>query len=248
MRTTCFALISMTCWCEGTSLGTLPRRSPRRIGCSHTDSTEMTTRQWTSNRDGLDKLQLSETSLPQPGKDEVLVEISAVSLNYRDTEVCMGLYNHHKSTQSSSTIVPCSDMCGVVTAVGEGSSSWKVGDRVLSTFNQTHLTGQITAKDMTSGLGLPLPGVLATHRVFPATGLVRAPEHLSDEEAATLPIAAVTAWMSINGMRRDGEIVGKDEFMLLQGTGGVATAGLQIAAAAGAKGGPATTGILTFTS
>ena len=151
--------------------------------------------------------------------------------------VCMGLYNHHKSTQGSSSIVPCSDMCGVVTAVGEGTSSWKVGDRVLSTFNQAHLTGQVTAKDMTSGLGLPLPGVLATHRVFPATGLVRAPEHLSDEEAATLPIAAVTAWMSINGMRRDGETVGKDEYIVLQGTGGVATAGLQIAAAAGAKGG-----------
>ena len=57
----------------------------------------MTTRQWTSNQDGLDKLQLSETSVPQPGKDEVLVEISAVSLNYRDTE---GKKAHHESRDS----------------------------------------------------------------------------------------------------------------------------------------------------
>lgn len=148
----------------------------------------------------------------------------------------MGLYNHHRGIQQGNTVVPCSDMCGVVTEVGKNVKAWKVGDRVLSTFNQTHLTGQIQPKDMPYGLGFPLPGVLTTHRVFPEYGLVKAPEYLTDEEACTLPIASVTAWMAINGMRPMGQNGGEGEYVLLQGTGGVSISGLQIAKASGAKG------------
>jgi NADPH:quinone reductase-like Zn-dependent oxidoreductase len=153
--------------------------------------------------------------------------------------VAMGEYTHHKSMhgQQQQPLVPCSDMCGIITDVGSGVKSWKVGDRVLSIFNQTHLSGQITPKEMTSGLGLPLPGVLTTHRVFPEYGLVRAPEYMTNEEACTLPIASVTAWMSLNGMTPIGQGgEGKGEYVLLQGTGGVSIAGLQIAKASGAKG------------
>ncbi|KAK5053034.1 hypothetical protein LTR16_010764, partial [Cryomyces antarcticus] len=122
----------------------------------------------------------------------------------------MGFYNHHESVNKSLHVVPCSDMCGTVVRLGSSvRSSWQVGDRVLSTFNQTHLTGQITAKKMVSGLCLPLPGVLTQYRVFPAYGLVKAPVYLTDKEACTLPIAAVTAWMSVNGMRPLGQNGGK---------------------------------------
>lgn len=89
---------------------------------------------------------------------------------------------------------------------------------------------------MASGLGLPQPGVLAQYRVFDAEGLVRKPEYLSDVEAATLPIAAVTAWMAVNGMRPLGQAGGQGEKVLIQGTGGVAVCGLQIAKASGAEG------------
>lgn len=150
--------------------------------------------------------------------------------------VTKGEYTHHKSANQETTIVPCSDMCGVVTAIGSGVKQWTVGDRVLSTFLPDHQTGQVTEKELGGSLGLPLNGVLATHRVFPAHSLVKAPSYLSDEEACTLPIAAVTAWMSINGMRPMGQNGGKGEYILLQGTGGVAISGLQIAKAAGAKG------------
>ncbi|KAJ9352760.1 putative alcohol dehydrogenase [Paecilomyces variotii] len=194
-----------------------------------------TIKQWVTAQDGLDNLRMTEADMPVPGDKEVLVEIHAVSLNYRDTEVSMGLYNHHRDIKDKPTVVPCSDMCGIITAIGPGVSAWKVGDRVLSTFNQTHLSGQITSKHMPYGLGFPLPGVLTTHRVFPEYGLVKAPEYLTDEEASTLPIAAVTAWMSINGMRPMGKSGGEGEIVLLQGTGGVAIAGLQIAKASGAK-------------
>lgn len=196
---------------------------------------------WTSTLSGFDSLSLkSDNSLPTPGPNEVLVKISTVSLNYRDTEVVMGLYNHHKTFDSAggNHLVPCSDMCGNIVQIGpvEGESPWKIGSRVLSIFNQTHLTGQVKAHNMTSGLGLPLPGVLAEYRVFSAASLVAAPEYLTDEEACTLPIAGVTAWMAINGMRPFGQPGGKGETVLIQGTGGVAVSGLQIAAASGSEG------------
>ncbi|ETI20242.1 hypothetical protein G647_08276 [Cladophialophora carrionii CBS 160.54] len=190
---------------------------------------------WQTAQDGLDKLTKASFPMPKPGKDEVLVEIHAVSLNYRDTEVAMGLYTHHK-TIGSAKVVPCSDMCGTVVAIGDRKPGlWHVGDRVLSIFNQTHLTGQIKERDMAFGLGLPLDGVLQTYRVFPATGLVKAPDYLTDEEASTLPIAGMTAWMSLNGMKPLDNGHGDRQTVLLQGTGGVSIAGLQIAHAAGAK-------------
>ncbi|OAP55368.1 hypothetical protein AYL99_10341 [Fonsecaea erecta] len=199
-----------------------------------TGSQQMT--RWETAQDGLDKLSKSNCPVPIPGEDEVLVEIRAVSLNYRDTEVAMGLYTHHKAIGASPKVVPCSDMCGIVVGVGSSKrDGWNVGDRVLSIFNQTHLTGQIKEKHMPYGLGLPLDGVLQQYRVFPVTGLVKAPDYLTDEEASTLPIAALTAWMSINGMRPINHPGGQGETVLLQGTGGVSISGLQIAHAAGAK-------------
>lgn len=102
----------------------------------------------------------------------------------------------------------------------------------MSIFNQTHQTGQVTAEDMKSGLGSPLPGVLTTHRIFPDYGLVKAPHYLNDKEAATMPITPVTAWMSFNGLVAP---ISEKDTVLIQGTGGVSIAGLQIAAAAGAK-------------
>ncbi|GAB7353071.1 hypothetical protein MBLNU459_g3620t1 [Dothideomycetes sp. NU459] len=191
-------------------------------------------RQWTTGQDGLENLKLQTSSLPEPGENEVLVKIHAVSLNYRDTEVCMGLYGHHKSVSQAASIVPCSDMCGTI--VKSNSAAWKVGQRAMSIFNQTHQTGQVTEKDMASGMGLPLPGVLAEYRVFPEYGLVSVPDYLTDDEACTLPIAAVTAWMSINWMQPIGSPVTNSETtVLFQGTGGVSISGLQIAKACGLK-------------
>lgn len=148
----------------------------------------------------------------------------------------MGLYTHHKSVSQQPTVVLCSDMCGVVTSVGDGVARWKTGDRVLSTFLPDHISGQVTEKELSRSTGLPLDGVLTTHRVFPDHALVAAPAYLTDDEAATLTVAGVTAWMSINGMRPMGQNGGRDEYVLVQGTGGVSIAGLQIAKASGAKG------------
>ncbi|KAK6430622.1 hypothetical protein LTR95_013222 [Oleoguttula sp. CCFEE 5521] len=189
-------------------------------------------RQWVTAQDGLEHLTLESAPYPEPSNGEVLVKINCISLNYRDTEVCMGLYGHHKGMAKADKIVPCSDMCGTV--VSE-NSSFGSGSRVMAIFNQSHLTGQIKAKDMASGLGLPLPGVLTEYRSFPASALVAAPAHLPDEEAACLPIAAMTAWMAINWNEPLGKPAQGDgeKFVLLQGTGGVAISGLLIAHASG---------------
>ncbi|KAJ4295273.1 hypothetical protein N0V90_007284 [Kalmusia sp. IMI 367209] len=203
-------------------------------------------KQWLTGQDGLDKLRLNEVDCPVPGMDEVLVEVHAVSLNYRDTEVAMGLYNHHKSVEHPSALIPCSDMCGVVVAVGPNSNNTadpyknpafrlKEGDRVISTFAATHLTGQVQPSDVANGLGGPAPGVLTQYRVFPTYNVVKIPDYLTAEEASCLPIAAMTAWMSLNCMRPSGEIIGPKETILCQGTGGVSISALQIASAAGAS-------------
>ncbi|KAJ4857809.1 zinc-binding dehydrogenase domain-containing protein [Trichoderma breve] len=172
-----------------------------------------TNKQWVSKLDGVDKLELVEGEMPVPKDGEVLVKIHAVCLNYRDLEVCNGDYNHHQTpTDSPVGIVPCSDMCGTV--VESKSPLLKVGTRVMSVFLQTHLRGALKQSDMESGLGWPLPGVLTEYRCFDAKALVKAPN--------------VTAWMALNWMR-------PIETVLLQGTGGVSIAGLQIAKAAGLK-------------
>lgn len=158
----------------------------------------------------------------------------------------MGLYNHHKSVEHPPALVPCSDMCGVVVSVGPSSNNssdpyknpafkLKEGDRVISTFAPTHLTGQVRAADVANGLGGPAPGVLTQYRVFSTYGLVKIPDYLSPEEASCLPIAALTAWMSLNSMRPAGETIGPEETVVCQGTGGVSVAALQIASAAGAS-------------
>ncbi|CAG8403805.1 unnamed protein product [Penicillium salamii] len=192
--------------------------------------------QFVSHFDGIDGLKKVEAQVSPPGSGEVLVEIHSVSLNYRDMEVIRGEYNHHRAIGQGPNIVPCSDMCGVVKNVGQDVTKWKVGDRVLSTFIPDHQTGQLTESAVSKGVGLPLPGVLATHRIFADYALIKAPEHMSDQEASTLTIASVTAWMGINGMRPLGQNGGQDEYVLLQGTGGVGIAALQIAKASGAKG------------
>ncbi|KAI5456563.1 hypothetical protein BGZ63DRAFT_395785 [Mariannaea sp. PMI_226] len=199
------------------------------------------TKQWTTAFDGIDKLALEEVELPQPKDGEVLVKVLAVSLNYRDVEVISGEYNHHRASTinktEASTLVPCSDMCGVV--VDSRSKLLKNGTRVMSIFNQSHLTGSVSEADLATGLGFPLPGVLTEYRCFSGESLVQVPEYMTDEEAACLPIASVTAWMCLNGTRPLGQPVKKIQdgqtttTVLLQGTGGVATAGLQIAKAAG---------------
>ncbi len=177
---------------------------------------------------GLENLTLSERELPAPRPGEALVKISAASLNYRDLLTVRGLYN----PKLKLPLIPCSDGAGVVTAVGEGVTRVRVGDRVMPTFAQGWLSGEPSREKLgSSTLGGPLDGMLAEHRVLHESGLVAVPEHLTLEQASTLPCAGLTAWRAI--FDHGGILPG--QWVLVQGSGGVSVFALQFARQAGAR-------------
>jgi len=117
-----------------------------------------------------------------------------------------------------------------VVTVGAGVTAWKPGDRVAGIFMQNWLDGPPTAAKTRGALGGDIDGMLADYVVLNENGLVRIPEHLSFQEAATLPCAAVTAWNALAaGDVRPGSTV------LIQGTGGVSIFALQLARLRGAR-------------
>lgn len=175
---------------------------------------------------GVDGLQLDELPIPSPGPGQVLVRVRAASLNYRDLLVLKGLYNKHFPLPG----VPLSDAAGEIAEVGAGVTRVKVGDRVAPIFMQTWLAGELTEADGKSGLGGSIDGVLSEYVLLNEAGVVLLPEHLSFEEGATLPCAAVTAW---NALFAAGRLKAGDT-VLIQGTGGVSLFALQLAKLAGA--------------
>jgi NADPH:quinone reductase-like Zn-dependent oxidoreductase len=183
-------------------------------------------RAWQIPSFGIDSLELAERATPQPGPGEVLVKIHAVSLNYRDLMMVKGAYNPKLRLPR----IPCSDGAGEVSAVGEGVTAWKPGDRVCGIFMQSWLDGPPMPAKAKSALGGDLDGMLAEYAVLKESGLVHVPEHLSFEEAATLPCAAVTAW---NALVAGG--VQSNSTVLIQGTGGVSIFALQLAKMRGAR-------------
>jgi NADPH:quinone reductase-like Zn-dependent oxidoreductase len=176
---------------------------------------------------GLDSLHLTERPKPEPGPGQVLVRMRAASLNYRDLMVVKGVYN----PKLKRPLVPLSDGSGEVIAVGTGVTRVRTGDRVAGTFFQDWVDGDLTEEKARTALGGGMDGILADYVLFRETGVVHVPEHLTDEEAATLPCAAVTAW---NALVTQGGVHPGDT-VLIQGTGGVSLFALQFALLSGAR-------------
>ncbi|MEK8131538.1 NAD(P)-dependent alcohol dehydrogenase [Paenibacillus filicis] len=176
---------------------------------------------------GLDHVQAAERSVPVPGPHEVLIKMRAVSLNSRDLGVIDGFYNPDMRLP----FIPVSDGVGEVVASGEQVTRFKTGERVSAIFTQSWISGEPTQENWVSTLGSPLEGLLAEYAVLPESGLVHVPDHLTDEEAATLPCAGVTAWHALveEGNIKAGETV------VVQGTGGVSLFALQFAKLYGAN-------------
>lgn len=166
-----------------------------------------------------------EAPMPHPTGREVLVRVDAVSLNYRDQLVVDNQYG----MGAAPPFTPGSDMAGQVVATGTGVTRWQPGQAVISTFTAGWLDGQAPAEAMP--LGVPGPGMLATHVLLHEDWLVAAPTTLDAAAASTLPCAGLTAWMALveNGGLRAGQTV------LVHGTGGVALFGVQIARLHGAQ-------------
>ena len=184
-------------------------------------------KQWQISSFGIDSLESVEKELSAPAAGQVAVRVRAVSLNYRDLMLVTGKYNPKLAMPR----IPCSDGAGEVTAVGEGVTEWKVGDRVAGIFMQNWQDGPPSAAKSKAALGGDVDGMLATKVLLPASGLVRIPNHLSFEEAATLPCAGVTAWNALFTSTR----TQPGDTVLIQGTGGVSIFALQFGKLAGAR-------------
>ncbi len=176
---------------------------------------------------GLDNLRESERPSPDPGPGQVLLRMRAVSLNYRDLMMVQGQYNPRQPLP----LVPCSDGVGEVLAVGPGVTRFQVGDRACPIFAQGWVGGEPDATTERGALGGPLDGTLQQLMVVHEHAAVRPPAHLTDDEAACLPCAAVTAWRALVTL---GGVKAGDTVLTL-GTGGVSLFAVQIARMLGAR-------------
>lgn len=177
----------------------------------------------------LDMKDIKPTSrAPEKLKEhQVRIAVKAVSLNFREILICKGLY----APNLPLPVVPCSDGAGEVVDVGSAVTRFKVGDRVSPNFMPEWIDGEVTPEHTRGALGAFADGMLRQSAVFSEQALVRIPDFLSYEEAATLPCAAVTAWTSliVNGGLKAGQTI------LTQGTGGVSIFALQLAKMTGAR-------------
>lgn len=176
----------------------------------------------------IDSLRVTERPHPELGHGEVLVRVRATSLNFRDLMTVTGIYNPKQPLP----LIPLSDGVGEIVAVGDGVTRVAVGDRVAGIFAQGWIAGEpAVEKVRTTTLGGPLDGMLTEYRALSQDGVVKVPDYLNDEEAATLPCAALTAWSALitHGQLKPGDTV------LVQGTGGVSIFALQFAKATGAR-------------
>jgi NADPH:quinone reductase-like Zn-dependent oxidoreductase len=188
-----------------------------------------TMRLWAMDALGRNSLHQSTVPVPTPVPGQVLVKVAAVSLNYRDKLVIesgMGL-------PLKFPFVPGSDMAGTVVRAGDTATRFKVGDRVISTFRPGWIDGAPSGTASVppyDSLGGIHPGVLAEYVCFPDAWFSSAPDTLDDAEASTLPCAGLTAWFALVEQSR----LHPGQTVVVQGTGGVALFGLQIARAHGA--------------
>ncbi len=182
---------------------------------------------WVLEGFGLDNLKIVDVSVPRPGAHDVLVRVNAVSLNYRDRLLVEGIYN----PELRFPMTQVADTVGEVVETGRDVTRFRQGDRVITNYATRWIDGSPRVDEVVHTLGNTIPGGLAEYLVLCEEALVHAPAYLSDEEASTLPVAALTAWHALTAKRP----LLPGETVLVQGTGGVSLFGLQLAAAMGAK-------------
>ncbi|NIF24450.1 zinc-dependent alcohol dehydrogenase family protein [Candidatus Pantoea multigeneris] len=170
---------------------------------------------------------LSEEPVPQPLAHQVLLRITACSLNYRD----LAILRAASTLSPKAGLIPLSDGVGEVIATGESVSLFRPGDRVAGCFFPHWQAGPLTAEKGRGTYGSQSDGWLTQYKVVDEQALVAIPDYLSDVEAATLPCAAVTAWNSI----QQSCPLQPGETLLIQGTGGVSLFALQFARLMGVR-------------
>ena len=180
-----------------------------------------TARVFRRNMDNNDIAQTIEDLPKELKPTEVLIQIHAVSLNFRDVAM---LHNRYPAPSIPGGI-PCSDAGATVVAVGSSVADFKKGDNVSPTFRWTTDDGVMRA------LGGDFEGVLRDYAVFESDALVKNPAFLSHEEASIIPCAGTTAWTSL--VQDDWKKAKLVKTALMEGTGGVSLFSLLICLGAG---------------
>jgi len=175
---------------------------------------------------GLESWRRVDLPDPTPGPGQVLIRVNAVSLNPRDLMVISG----HFPIPPKEKAIPVSDGAGEIIAVGPGVTRWKVGDRVFGSYYPYWHNGPFPPDAELHALGGPLDGMLAQLVTLPESGVIRVPNPLNYEEAATLPVAALTAW---NAVMESVPRMNPGATVLTLGTGGVSLFAIQFALACG---------------
>jgi len=177
-----------------------------------------------SHPGGLDELTVVDAETRAPECGEVQVRWHATSLNFHDYMVAAGLI------PVADGRIPMSDGAGEIVGVGDSVHEWKAGDKVMSTFFPHWRGGAPSFKKLRLVAGDTSDGFATQQSCVAANTVTGIPAGYSYAEAATLPCAALTAWRAlvVEGGLKAGDSV------LIQGSGGMSTFGLQIAKAAGA--------------
>ncbi len=176
---------------------------------------------------GIDHVRQVTMDDPKPGPGQVLVRLNAASVNYRDFMICAGQFG----SPADLPIVPLSDGAGEVVAVGDGVTGLVIGDHVSPLFFPRWMSGDALGDERAVSTGLELDGCLREFGVFDQQGVVKTAAHLTDEQAACLPCAGLTAWSALVTVSN----VQPGESVLVLGTGGVSVFALQFAKALGAR-------------
>jgi len=160
--------------------------------------------------------------------NEILIQIKAVSLNYRDLLVIKGVDKWKPPIGR----IPVSDGVGIVVETGNQVTEVAVNDRVAGLFFPNWMDGKLSSEKLVSSLGGNAnDGMLQEYVILKENEVIKVPDYLTNEEAATLPCAAITAW---HGLVEKGNVKAGDS-VLIQGTGGVSLFSMQFALAAGAE-------------
>ncbi len=167
-------------------------------------------RAWQVRREGhfSEVLQLVDAPVPEPGHGQVLVEVGAAALNFADLLACEGRYQ----VRSPPPFVPGLEAAGTVVAAGDGAESL-VGSRVV-------------------GMASPPHGGFADLTLMESAAAMELPLEVDDVTAVSMHVAYQTAWFALHrrGGIRPGDIV-----MVHAAAGGVGSAALEVATAAGAR-------------
>tara|TARA_B100000686_G_scaffold66799_1_gene72126 strand:- start:6743 stop:7765 length:1023 start_codon:yes stop_codon:yes gene_type:complete len=184
---------------------------------------------WQLNSFNVGGLQKVEKETPKvQSETDVLVEIKAATLNFRDLIMIEGGYGE---TGGKPPFIPISDGAGIVVDVGKSIKSFKKGDIVIPSFFKGWDSGNIKENTILLSLGGKIDGVMQEYMIFEENDIVHAPKNWNFVEAATLPCAALTAWRTIV---TEGK-VNQDSIVLVQGLGGVSIFAIQIAKLFNAK-------------